>query len=52
MIKNRLHVLAQYIRVKVPLQDITIEEILTKIIESVKYSKNEPRNDNNLNVSK
>ena len=38
MIKNRLHVLAQYLRVKLPLEEQIIENLLKLIIDSLKYS--------------
>ena len=39
MIKNRLHVLAQYLRVKLPMEEQDVEVILKLIIDSLKYSK-------------
>ena len=39
MIKNRLHVLAQYLRVKLPMDDQDVESILKLIIDSFKFSK-------------
>ena len=38
MIKNRLHVVAQYLRVKVDPKDDSVEEIIKQIIESLKFS--------------
>lgn len=36
VLRNRLHVLAQYLRVKLPLEGIELEEIIKIIIKQVK----------------
>lgn len=46
MIKNRIHVIAQYLRVKTPADEASVEELLKQIIESLKFSN---RSNNNSN---